>query len=115
MRRSERGVVLLEVIVALAILATTGLAMMALVQEAMATQQRVRDRERELAAADRILVAYSMLSRTDLDIRLGRRDVGEFTVTVQRPEPELYRAAVAPVSAPDHALLVTVLYRAQPQ
>jgi hypothetical protein len=115
MRRNEHGAVLLEVIVALAILATTGLAMMALVQEGMATQQRVHDRDRELAAADRLLAAYSMLSRTDLDIRLGRRDVGEFTVTVQRPEPELYRAEVAPAGAPDRALLVTVLYRAPPQ
>jgi hypothetical protein len=111
MLRSERGVVLLEVIIALTLLTVSGLSMMAIIASGLESQRQVRGRDRELRAADRVLAAYALLTRGDLDLRLGRHAVGEFQLGVQRPEPTLYRVGIAPGDAPDVELLVTVLYR----
>ncbi len=111
MLRTERGVVLLEVIMALTLLTVSGLSMIAIVASGMESQQQVRMHEQELQAANRVLGAYALLTRADLDLRLGRRKVGEFQVGLQRPEPTLYRVGIAPEQAPDLELLVTVLYR----
>lgn len=112
--RGSRGIVLFEAMVATAILAIAGGALLALVLNAADTEQRARDVESGLAAAERVLTAVSLLARADLDVRLGARDVGEFTVDVQRPERSLYRVAIAERAAPDRTLLVTVLYRPEP-
>jgi len=111
MLRSERGVVLLEVIIALTLLTVSGLSTMAIIASGLESQRQVRSRDRELQEADRVLAAYALLTRGDLDLRLGRRAIAEFQVGVQRPEPTLYRIGIAPGEAPDVELLVTVLYR----
>ncbi len=101
MIRNERGVVLLEVIIALTILSVSGLSMTALVSAGFDVQRQVEARELELRSADRVLAAYALLTRDELDLRLGQRKVGEFRVTVQRPDPALYRVGVASDDAPD--------------
>jgi hypothetical protein len=40
--------------------------------------------------------------------------VGELLVSVDRPEPALYRIAVAAAQAPEQELLATVVFRARP-
>lgn len=111
MRRGERGVALLEVLAAVAILTAAGLGLVALVAGGTAATTSDRTRERELADEERLLTAYTLLTRTDLDRRLGARTVGRYVVSVQRPERTLYRIAIGRSDAPLVEDLVTVVYR----
>ena len=110
-RRADSGVALLEVLVALVILATVGTALVELVGAGLRSEHDARQRERTLAAEERVLAAMTLLRREDFDRRLGRRAVGEFLVDVQRPERTLYRIAIAEIRTPQIEDLVTVVYR----
>ena len=107
----RRGAALLEVLIALAILGGTGVAFIGALAEPLSAARREAAREGTLAAADRVLSAMTLLTRDDLDRRLGRRAAGEFTILVDRPTPVLYRIAVAERVAPERELLVTVVHR----
>ncbi|MDQ3427917.1 MAG: type II secretion system GspH family protein [Gemmatimonadota bacterium] len=111
MRRGERGIALLEAIVALALLAGAGTTLVAALSAALRSENELRRREATLLAADRVLTAMTLLTRTDLDRRLGVHPVREFEVAVQRPEPTLYRISIAEARAPEIETLVTVVYR----
>jgi len=113
-RRGERGVALLEVIAAVAILGVAGLGLVELVAAGTRAMAEARARERELADEERLLAAYTLLGRPDLDQRLGSRAVGPYIVTVQRPERTLYRVAIGRSTAPAVEDLVTVVYRPAP-
>lgn len=113
--RAERGVALLEVLVALVILATAGIGLMELVGAGLRAERDARAREATLATEERLLAAHTLLRRHELDQRLGRRVVGEFIVDVQRPEPTLYRIALLHQASPHLEDLVTVVYRAEPR
>jgi len=108
--RNERGVALLEVLVAIVILATAGIALIELVGAGMRAERDARAREATLFTEERLLAALTLLRRHELDQRIGRRVIGEFVVDVQRPESTLYRIALRQhqSSAED---LVTVVYR----
>jgi type II secretory pathway component PulJ len=110
-RAEERGTALIEAIVALAILASAGLATVALLDQAVRDEAELQARERAQVEAGEVLSAMVLLTRRDLDLRIGERQVGEFVVEVLRPEPTLYRIAVAEVSAPGVEMLVTVVHR----
>jgi type II secretory pathway component PulJ len=107
----ERGSVLLEVLVALTILTVAGLSLVGLLSVGVRAEQDARERERVMAGEERVLAAMTMLTRTDLDRRLGRHDVGEFVVDVQRPERTLYRIAIGRRLSAHVEDLVTVVYR----
>lgn len=107
------GTALLDVLAALAILGTAGLALTGLVHQAIRAQAASERAERTLDEADRVLSALTLLAREDLDRRLGTHPLGEFLVNIQRPERTLYRIAIAETAAPERLLLVTVLHRAQ--
>jgi hypothetical protein len=111
MRCRERGVALLEVLVALTILAASGLALVGLVSTGLAEERDARVRERTLTTEDRLLAALTLLTRPELDQRLGGHPVGEFVVDIARPEPTLYRLALAQAETPQVEDLVTVVYR----
>ena len=115
MRSGERGVALLEVLAAVAILVAAGLGFVTLVAEGIRAAASDRARERELVDEERLMTAYALLKRTDLDRRLGTRAVGPYLVTVQRPERTLYRVAIARGEAAQVEDLVTVLYRGEIQ
>ena len=112
--RGQRGAALLEAMIALAILATAGLGTVGLIAAGLRSERDAVDRERTVAAADRVLTASTLLLRAELDQRLGDRRVGELIVRVARPEPALYRIAVASVAHPEMELLTTVVYRPVP-
>ena len=112
--RSERGVVLLEVLVALTVLSVGALALVESVDAGLQAERRARQREAVLASEERLLSAMTLLRRAELDQRLGRRPIGEFIVDVQRPEPTLYRIGVLQSDAPTVEDLVTVVYRQRP-
>ena len=108
----ERGVALLEVLAAVVILGVAGLALVELVTGGTRAAAVARDRERELADEERLLTAWSLLKREELDQRIGDRAVGPYVMRVQRPERGLYRLAVERSVAPGVEELVTVVYRA---
>jgi type II secretory pathway pseudopilin PulG len=112
-RSGERGIALLEAIVAIALLAGVGTALVAALGGAIRSEDDLRHRETTVLAAHRVLTAMTLLTRTDLDRRLGIYPIGEFMVGVQRPEPTLYRIAIAEARAPEIETLVTVVYRAE--
>jgi len=114
LHRADRGIALLEAMVALAILASAGGFLVALVAAGLRSEHELRQRELTLQAAERVLAATTLLTRADLDQRLGRHRVGELLVEVERPEPALYRIAVSENAAPALELLATVVYRADP-
>jgi type II secretory pathway pseudopilin PulG len=109
--RNERGVVLLEVLVAVVILATAGIGLVELVGSGLRAERDARQRESTLATEERLLAALTLLNRKELDQRLGRRRIGEFVVDVQRPEQTLYRIALLQEQSPQVEDLVTVVYR----
>lgn len=108
--RDRRGVILLEVLAALTIFACAAVAALGLLSQLTESEQRAEANERTVVDESRLLAAYSLLTRTDLDLRLGRRAVGPYVAEVQRPEPVLYRVAVGDSAGAD---LVTLLYRAE--
>jgi len=109
--RNERGVVLLEVLVAVVILATAGIGLVELVGFGMRAEREAHLRETTLATEERLLSALTLLTRTELDQRIGRRRIGEFIVDVKRPERTLYRIALVQEQSPQVEDLVTVVYR----
>lgn len=110
-RRADRGIALLETLVALAILSGAGLALLDLVTGGLRAEREARGRERVLAAEDRVLTALTLLKREELDRRLGHHPLGELIVDIERPEQTLYRIALARAESPQVEDLVTVVYR----
>jgi type II secretory pathway component PulJ len=110
-KRNRRGVALLEALIALAILGTAGLSVVAVVDATLRAQAMAVQRETTLATASRVLAAATLLTREEFDQRLGTRAVGEFVLDVQRPEKTLYRLGISEKAHPAAELLVTVVYR----
>ena len=111
--RDKRGVALLEVLVAVVVLATAGMMLVECVGAGLRGERDARAREATLAAEERLLTAHTLLRRTELDQRIGRHVIGEFIVDVQRPEATLYRIAMLQQQSPQMEDLVTVVYRAE--
>lgn len=111
MRSTRAGVALLEVLVAITILGTAGVLQIGILQAHVNRGYQLRRRERELVTADRVMTALTLLTRVDLDRRLGSRQIGEFTAEVQRPAENLYRISLRSIRAPNREMLVTVVYR----
>lgn len=115
MQHTDRGIALLEVLAAIVILAIAGLSMVALVAQATDAARVAKGRETEQADESRLLSAETLLTRGDLDQRIGDRVAGPYVVTVGRPEASLYRIAVGRTTAPGVEDLVTVVFRPVPQ
>lgn len=113
MRRAERGFTLLETLVALTLVVGAVLPLLALLRAETLARAEMAHRERRVEEAHATLVGLSLLPREELDRRLGSRPAGGFVVHVNRPEPELYRVAVADSADPSSELLVTVVHRAR--
>jgi type II secretory pathway pseudopilin PulG len=112
--RSRRGVVLLEVLVALAILGASGAALATLAVGASDAVARARSRDDEVRRASAFLEVVALWPREDLDRHLGRRPQGEWTLEVRHPTANLYLVALSDSGA-SHPLLATSLYRATPR
>ena len=110
-RRGDHGVALVEVLVALLILSLAGLAAVGLVTEALRSEHEAAARERALSSAERVLAAATLLTKSELDKRIGRSIVGDLLIDVQRPEQTLYRIAVLRPESSQVEELVTVVYR----
>lgn len=104
----ERGVVLLEVVIGLVVFGAAALTTVEFLGQLGATEQQAFATERRLADQERLLAAHTLLTRADLDRRLGERRVGTYTVRVERATATLYRLSVGESTAVD---LATVVFR----
>lgn len=115
MPRGERGMALLEAVVALTLLAWGGVSLVSVLSALTRELQHRRAAERQMQLADRVITAAALLDRRDLDLRIGSHPAAGLLLLVQRPEPGLYRLSVADTSAPAFELLTTVVYRRKPE
>jgi len=104
------GATLLEVIVALTILATAGLAAVTVTREALHAVQHAREADRDVMRASAFLEVVALWPREDLDQRLGDRPQGPWRLRIDRPLPTLYEVTLSD-SARRRAILRTSLYR----
>lgn len=112
---AERGVALLEVLAALTILAISAVSVVSLLADSTEHERRAEVAEVRLADEERLLAAITLLTRADLDRRLGQRGAGAYVVEIQRPTVVIYRVTVATVDAPQAPDLATLLYRPEPR
>jgi len=113
-RRSARpGVVLLETLVALAILGVAGASLAALAVGATDAVRRAERRDDDVRRASAFLDVVALWPREDLDRHLGTRPQGAWLLDVQHVAPALYTVAIAD-SGDARPLLRTALYRAEP-
>lgn len=114
-RRSSlrHGAALLEVLVALVILATAGAAAVTFVGEVMHRIASAAMREAEVRSADAFMHAVALWSRDDLDRHLGTRIQGDWRMYVDRPWPSVYTVRLSD-TATTEVLIETALYRPDP-
>jgi type II secretory pathway pseudopilin PulG len=112
-RRARDGVVLLEVLVALAILGASGAALAALAVGATDTVRRAQARDVEIRRASDFLDAVALWSREDLDRHLGARPQGDWRLEVRHPAPSLYLVSLQ--DSANAPLVATALYRPVPR
>jgi type II secretory pathway pseudopilin PulG len=104
--------VLLEVIVALTILAVGATTIVALAASSLDAVSRAEAADAETRHASALLEAVSLWPRADLDRHLGDRPEGPWDLRIDRPSPTLYTVALSDTAI--HVLLVrTSLYRAE--
>lgn len=108
-RRKRRGVALLEVLIALVLLAVLGVGWITLMGQLRVAIHQVRATEREVLDASRLLDGVSLWSRSDFDGRTGTSRTAGFTLHVQPVGPRLYSVIVAD-TLQDAPLLGTTFY-----
>lgn len=108
--RRRDGIVLLEVLVALVILSTAGIAAVALASAVSRSLAEARARDEDVGAASAFLDEVALWSREDLDRHLGDRDEGAWRLRVDHPSPSIYSIALSDAGAAG-TLLETFLYK----
>ena len=106
---------MIDVLVAMVVLSLVGVSFLRLQAEGAYRLQERRAAEAELAVVERLLAAHALLSPTDLNLRLGTREVGDFFISVQRPAPDLYRIGVGRLAALERIEVETMVFRPRPR
>jgi len=104
------GTALLEVLVALTILAVAGVAAVTLAAESAGAVRRAREADDRMRRASAFMDAVALWTRDDLDRRLGDRSQGPWRLTIDHPQPTLYVVTLAD-SGTGADVLHTALYR----
>jgi type II secretory pathway pseudopilin PulG len=107
---NRRGAVLLEVLVALTVLATVGSAAAWTASESIRAVTHAQEAERRVRVATQLLTAVSLWPREDLDRHLGWRTQGPMRMRIDRPRPTLYDVTLIDGTT-GRELLHTSLYR----
>lgn len=94
-QRDRRGVTLIEVLVALVIVASAASALGSLGGQITHTLPSLARSEEQMRRAGRVLTTYSVLPAAELERRAGRRLDGEFLVEVSVSRPGLYEIVVS--------------------
>lgn len=112
-QRSRRGMTLLEVLIALAILGSTAMAVIGLASQSWRAVASAEAADRSLLDASAFLDAVALWPREDLDQRLGERVQHPWRLRIDRPLPSLYVITLGDSSG-TATLLVTSLFRPEP-
>lgn len=112
-RSRRRGAALLEAIVAMTILMSAALSLVALSAQGSRTVAQARDAEAELARASAFMDVVTLWTRADLDRRLGTREQGPWRLRIDRSAPMLYELTLFDSTA-TRELLKTSVYRPEP-
>jgi type II secretory pathway component PulJ len=111
MRPSARaGSALLDVVVALTLLGSSGIALIALVGQTARTMRHVAFTERETRLAARELDRFVLYDRAQLVAMVGRRELRDWSIDVEQVDSDLFDVAIAP-SDTVPSLLRTTVYR----
>lgn len=110
MIRVRPGVVLLEALVAMTILATVGATAIALVAESTRAVSRARQIDREMRDANAFLSTVALWPRADLDRHLGDRLQGRWLMRVDRARATLFTITLSDTN-PRRLLMTTSLFR----
>jgi hypothetical protein len=113
MRHTRAGLILLEVLAALAIFTIAAGAVIACVHDSFHVVQGVRNAESEVRKASDLFDATTLWTRTELDQRLGERRQGQWWLRINKETPELYVLTLTD-STRQHTILHTSLYRRTP-
>lgn len=111
-RHNRRGAILLETLVALAVLATIGSTAAWTASESIRAVGRAREHESRVRLANRLLTAVSLWPRDDLDRHLGWRNQGPLRMRIDRPNPVLYEVTLRD-GVTGTVLLSTRLFRSE--
>lgn len=109
---SNRGTVLLEVMIALTVFAFGATASLGLLRQLDDAERRGHEAARTADDEDRLMSALTLLTAPELDQQLGQRAVGPYLVEVQRPQPSLYRIAIGDSAG---LRMATLVYRRVPR
>jgi len=107
---SRRGSTLIEVLVALVLLAVLGTAFITLLGQTAHTMRSVLESERQMRGAGEILDRLAVVSRRDLLARTGRTSLPRWTIEISQTSPTLFDVAVSNVDG-GLTLARTTFYR----
>lgn len=108
--RTRSGSALIEVLVALVVLATAGTGLVVFLGQTAHTLRHMRDQERLTRLASTQLDRIVLWDRTAFVARIGRSSFDGWTVDVRLATPELFDVAIA-ASDTGAVLLRTTAYR----
>ena len=106
---NRTGTVLLEVMLALGILAIAGGALLALTSENSRALAGAGASDERIQRADDFMAVVSLWNAEDLDRRLGVRRQGPWLLTIQRSRPALYDVVL--MDSASRPVLATALFR----
>jgi type II secretory pathway component PulK len=110
MIKTRRGAVLLEALIALAVLGTVGSAAAWSATESLRAVGHIHEREQAQRKAGRLLTAISLWPRADLDRHLGTSIQGPWRLRIDRPLVTIYDVSL--IDTLSNAVLIrTSLYR----
>lgn len=104
------GLVLLESLLAMAIVGTVCLGLLSVFREGTHSLALLNDRQRQLRDAERFFTAVSLWPREDLERRLGSRQQGPYLLTITGSTHVLFDVELADART-RATLLTTTLYR----
>lgn len=108
--RVKPGMVLLEAVVALTILAVGGVSAVALAAASLAAIDRAGRAERANERASQFLDAVSLWTPADFDRHLGNRQEGPWMLSIGRPTPMLYVVSLRD-TATSRTIFTTSIFR----
>lgn len=106
---NRTGTVLLEVMLALGILAIAGGALLALASESSRALGRAGSSDERIQQADDFMATVSLWRAEDLDRRLGVRRQGSWLLSIQRSRTALYDVVLMDTAR--RPVLATALFR----
>ena len=107
---NRTAVVLLEALIALALLGTAALALLSLSASDTRAVTRLIERSKEMNAASRFLDAVALWPREELDRRFGTRAQGAYLLRILRPSHNIYTLELLDKNS-ERPVLSTAVFR----